>query len=91
MPKSKSRRKRTKKAASGPAQAHPQEETVRRRRAWRKQIGWPLAIVGAVLFIGGNIGARTGITFLPFDPHHVYAQFGGAVVGMVGLMWALRQ
>lgn len=91
MPKSKSRRKRTKKAASGAAQARPEEETVGRRRDWRKQIGWPLAIVGAVLFIGGNIGARIGITFLPFDPHHVYAQFGGAAMGMVGLMWALRQ
>jgi len=84
VPKSKSRRKRTKKAASGPAESHPQEETVRQRRDWRNQIGWPLAIFGAVLFIGGNIGARTGITLLPFDPHHVYAQFGRAVVGWSG-------
>lgn len=91
MLKSKSKRKGSKKAASGGAQARSQEKTVARRRDWRKLIGWPLAIVGAVLFIGGNIGARTGITFFPFDPHHVYAQFGGAVVGMVGLMWALRQ
>jgi hypothetical protein len=36
----------------------------------------------------GNIGARTGIVFLPFDPHHVIGQFGGAILGIVGLIWA---
>jgi hypothetical protein len=35
-----------------------------------------------------NIGARTGIVFLPFDQHHVIAQFGGAVLGIIGLLWA---
>ena len=40
------------------------------------------------MFLVGNIGARTGITLLPFDPHHVIAQFGGAGVALVGLIWA---
>jgi hypothetical protein len=30
-----------------------------------------------VLFLLGNIGARSGIVLLPFDRHHVIAQFGG--------------
>lgn len=55
---------------------------------WRKRLGWPLVVMGAVLFVLGNIGARTGIVFLPFDPHHVFEQFGGAVVAIVGLIWA---
>lgn len=50
----------------------------RSSRPWRKRIGWPR----------GNIGARTGIVFLPFDQHHIFEQFGGAIVAVVGLMWA---
>jgi hypothetical protein len=41
-----------------------------------------------VLFLLGNIGARSGIVFLPFDRHHVIAQFGGALIGIAGLIWA---
>jgi hypothetical protein len=55
---------------------------------WRSRLAWGLAIVGAVLFVAGNIGARAGFTVLPFDPHHVYAQFGGGVLAIVGVMWA---
>ncbi len=40
------------------------------------------------MFLLGDIGARAGIVFLPFDPHHVIAQFGGAVIAIVGLLWA---
>ncbi len=40
------------------------------------------------MFLAGNIGARTGIVILPFDPHHVIAQFGGALLAIVGLMIA---
>jgi hypothetical protein len=49
-----------------------------------------LAIAGLVLFLLGNIGARTGIVFLPFDRNHVFEQFGGALLGMLGLVWATR-
>jgi hypothetical protein len=49
---------------------------------------WPLCAIGGVLFLLGNIGARTGIVFLPFDPHHVIGQFGGAILGIIGLIWA---
>ena len=83
MPVSKpSRRKRTSHGREAP----PSAERVTRR--WRKRVGWPLVGVGGVMFLLGNIGARTGITILPFDPHHVIAQFGGAVVLIVGLLSA---
>ena len=36
----------------------------------------------------GNVGARTGIILLPFDPHHVFEQLGGAVVGIIGILLA---
>jgi hypothetical protein len=60
----------------------------RRKRTWRQRIGWPLAIIGLGLFLAGNIGARTGVTILPFDPHHMIAQFGGAVVAGAGVLIA---
>lgn len=44
--------------------------------------------VGAVLFFAGNIGARTGFVLLPFDPHHVFEQFGGALIVVLGVVWA---
>ena len=46
----------------------------------------PLIIGGIVLFLIGSIGARTGIVLLPFDPHHILEQFGGAALVLVGLM-----
>jgi uncharacterized membrane protein len=57
-------------------------------RIRRARLAWGVAIVGAALFVAGNIGARAGITILPFDPHHVYAQFGGAAMAIIGLVWA---
>lgn len=55
---------------------------------WRPRLAWGLSIVGGVLFVVGNIGARAGFAVLPFDPHHVYAQFGGAGLAIIRLMWA---
>jgi hypothetical protein len=81
MPISRRRRRRS----------HPGVVSTPPKRAgapWRKRLGWPLVALGAATFLVGNIGARTGITLLPFDPHHVFAQFGGAVVAVVGLIWA---
>ena len=46
----------------------------------------PMMVVGLVLFLMGNLGARTGIVFLPFDPHHIYEQLGGAALAITGLM-----
>ena len=62
------------------------QERMLRRHGRRKRVGWILIVVGAIAFLGGNIGARTGLTFLPFDPHHVYAQLGGAVAVVSGLI-----
>jgi hypothetical protein len=47
-----------------------------------------MVAIGGVLFLIGNIGARTGVVALPFDPHHIIAQFGGGLVAIVGLMVA---
>lgn len=59
----------------------------RRQRNWRQRLALPLIIVGGILFIGGQIGARAGLTFLPFDTHHLVAQWGGAAITLTGLMW----
>jgi hypothetical protein len=62
----------------------------RRSASWRTRVGWPLAIAGLLMFLLGNIGARTGIVFLSFDRHHVFEQIGGALLGILGLVWATR-
>ncbi len=59
----------------------------RQGRDWRQRLALPLIIVGAILFIAGQVGARTGLISLPFDPHHLFAQWGGALVAITGLMW----
>ncbi|MEP6973789.1 MAG: hypothetical protein ABI869_06575 [Actinomycetota bacterium] len=56
-----------------------------RARSW---IGWSMVVVGLVVFLIGNIGARTGVVALPFDPHHVFAQLGGGLIAIIGLMVA---
>lgn len=55
------------------------------------KIGKTLAWIGGILFVIGNIGARTGWVTLPFDPHHFYAQFGGAVLLLIGVTVAGRR
>jgi hypothetical protein len=66
----------------------PTSTPSRRKRRIRENrwVALPLLIAGAVLFLMGNIGARTGIHFVPFDPHHVIEQLGGAGLFFVGLM-----
>jgi hypothetical protein len=74
-----------------PAQSHNKARRATPAAAWhrwRPRIAWGLSIVGAVLFVAGNIGARAGFAVLPFDPHHVYAQFGGSGLAIIGLIWA---
>ena len=83
IPKSKGRR------SPGNASTRPPEPSfVHQRRPLRRRFGWPLCTIGGIVFLLGNIGARTGIVFLPFDPHHVIAQFGGGLLLIVGLLWA---
>ncbi len=91
MPKSRGRKTHPRSSSVRRAQTvqatRPVRPTLRASR-WRKRTGWPLCAVGGVLFLLGNIGARTGIAFLAFDPHHVFEQFGGGVIGIFGLLWA---
>lgn len=93
MPVSRSsRRASSRKRSRRRGYAHPSPTPRTERVAgWRKRVGWPLAIAGLLLFIVGNVGARTGIVLLPFDPHHLLAQFGGAVVGVLGAIWATKR
>ncbi len=67
----------------------PKNKRSARRRLRLRGNHWvtlPLIIVGILLFISGNIGARAGIVILPFDPHHLIGQYGGATMLVVGLM-----
>lgn len=47
---------------------------------------WIAVPVGLVLFLIGQIGARTGFVALPFDPHHIGTQIVGGLVLLYGLM-----
>ena len=93
MPVSPSPRKASsRKVAKRGRYFHPSPRPRQQRgRERRKRVGWPLAIAGLLLFMVGNIGARVGIVLLPFDPHHLLAQFGGAVVGVLGAVWATKR
>jgi len=87
MPKSK-RGARGRAATRTPAHRSTSPEQSPARRSRLRGNRWvilPLIIGGIVLFLMGNIGARTGIVLLPFDPHHVLAQFGGAAIFVLGL------
>jgi hypothetical protein len=63
---------------------------MRHGRDWRQRVGWPLAAIGAALFILGQVGSRTGFVSLPFDRHHVISQVGGFFLAIRGLTWAWR-
>lgn len=63
----------------------------RKRRRWRRRIGWPLTGLGVLLFGYGYLGATTGLVSLPFDRHPIASQLGGAVLAVVGLRWALSE
>ncbi|MGH2829435.1 MAG: hypothetical protein ACRDJM_03020 [Actinomycetota bacterium] len=85
MPVSKRKRKKRSEGAIT-------NRTIRRatRRDWRQRVGWPLAAIGAALFIVGQVGSRTGLISLPFDRHHVISQVGGFFLAIRGLIWAWR-
>ena len=55
------------------------------------KIGRTLAWTGGILFVLGNIGARSGWVILPFDRHHVFSQFGGMVLLLIGIALAGRR
>ncbi len=56
----------------------------------KRWFGWPLCILGALLFILGYVSSQAGVSVLPFDPHHVVSQAGGLVLAVLGLVWATR-
>lgn len=86
MPKSKPsarRRAAARRPAGGP---QGQSRSRRFRIRGNRWVTLPLIIGGLALFLMGNIGARTGIVFIPLDPHHIVEQFGGALLFFAGLM-----
>jgi heme A synthase len=84
MPKSKPSSHRREVLKRTPSKPSPPRH--RSRLRGNRWVTLPLIIGGSLLFISGAIGARTGIVFLPFDPHHVLGQFGGALMLLAGLM-----
>ncbi|MET9836077.1 hypothetical protein ABZ078_43920 [Streptomyces sp. NPDC006385] len=46
---------------------------------------YTLVPLGLFLFALGVVGARTALTLLPFDPHHIGLQAGGLVLAFIGL------
>lgn len=48
-------------------------------------IVWTAVPFGVALFVIGQVGARTGVVALPFDPHHIFTQIAGAIVLLYGL------
>ncbi len=88
MPKSRSRRKPTSRPRATTLGREEPSRQKRRASPWRKRVGWPISILGLALFLIGNIGARTGIVILPFDPHHAFGQLGGAIMAFTGLFIA---
>lgn len=56
----------------------------RQRRTARQRTGLVLLLVGLLLFVASNLGARAGFTLLPFDPHHVVGQFAGGAFALLG-------
>lgn len=59
----------------------------RGRRTAKQWIGLTLVVLGLVIFVASNLGARAGFTVLPFDPHHVLGQLvigpASAVLGAI--------
>jgi hypothetical protein len=81
--------KRSPRRRKAQRQAPPPSAPARRPRSpWAKRLGWPLVAIGGILFIMGQVGARTGIVFLLFDQHHIFEQFGGALIAIYGLIRA---
>lgn len=56
----------------------------RPHRSAQHRTGLVLLIVGLLLFVASNLGARAGFSVLPFDPHHVLGQLGGPAVALLG-------
>jgi hypothetical protein len=79
-------------SATHPAQ--PRQEVKARHAAspagwhrWRLRLAWGPSIVGAAVFVAGNIGANGRIRSPAVRSHRVFAQFGGAGLAIAGLMW----
>ncbi len=85
-------RNRRKAVRRPPTQRYASSRNRRKAPPTRtSKAGRVLAIIGGVLFIVGNIGARTGWVLLPFDRHHLLTQFGGAALAVLGLVLAGRR
>lgn len=57
----------------------------------RRLVGWLLVAAGLILFLASYVGAITGTTVLPFDPHHTIGQLGGGALAAAGLALGARR
>ena len=57
----------------------------------RRVLAWPLIAAGLILFLASYVGAITGTTVLPFDPHHTIGQLGGGALAAAGLALSARR
>ena len=57
----------------------------------RRLVARPLIAAGLVLFVASYVGAITGTTVLPFDPHHTIGQLGGGALAAAGLTLGARR
>lgn len=57
----------------------------------RRLAAWPLIAAGLILFLASYLGAITGTTVLPFDPHHTIGQLGGGALAAAGLTFGARR
>ena len=89
---SRSRKRPERTTLANAARPAPSDRQTRAAtRGWVAKAGRVMVVLGGVLFVLGNIGARTGWVTLPFDPHHFYAQFGGAALLLIGVTVAGRR
>ena len=68
--------------------AERRAERDRRRGRLRRRVGWPLTVIGALVFAISYLGALTGGVTLPGDQHHQFGQLAGAVLIAAGVIIA---
>lgn len=51
----------------------------------RRMLAIAVTVVGALLVVASYAGAVAGLRVLPFDSHHIFGQFGGVLLVLLGM------